>query len=68
MVVFESEKTFQFTSGLIIGLPILLGTIIAFLPADIMNTFPIVLKPILGNGFVVGVATALILEHVIFRK
>ena len=68
MVIFESEKAFQFTSGLIIGLPILLGTIIAFLPMGIMNTFPTVLKPILGNGFVVGVATALILEHVIFRK
>jgi xanthine/uracil permease len=68
MVVFESEKEFQFTSGLIIGLPILLGTIIAFLPAGIMNTFPSVLKPVLGNGFVVGVVTALILEHVIFRK
>jgi len=68
MVLFESEKTFQFTSGLVIGLPILLGTIIAFLPSGIMNTVPTFLKPVLGNGFVVGVIAALILEHVIFRK
>jgi xanthine/uracil permease len=68
MVVFESGKAFQFNSGLIIALPLLLGTIIAFLPVEIMNTFPTVLRPILGNGFVVGVFTALVLEHVIFRK
>jgi xanthine/uracil permease len=67
-VIFEAGKEFQFTDGLVIGLPILLGTIVAFLPAWILNTFPTILKPVLGNGFVVGVATALILEHVIFRK
>ena len=61
------EKGFQFESGLIIGLPVLFGTVIAFLPAAILDSFPVVLKPICGNGFVVGVVFALVLEHVIFR-
>jgi xanthine/uracil permease len=67
MVVFESKEGFQFFDGLILGLSVLLGTIIAFLPSEAVNTFPSVLKPILGNGFVVGVITALILEHLVFR-
>ena len=67
-IVFESGKAFQFTGGLIIGLPILLGTIVSFLPPAVMNTFPTALKPLVGNGFVVGVISALILEHGIFRE
>lgn len=59
---------FQLESGLIIGLPVLLGTVVAFLPPAILETFPVVLKPILGNGFVLGVVFALMLEHLIFRK
>ncbi len=66
-ILFESAEGFQIETGMIIGLPILLGTIIAFLPADILNAFPAVLRPILGNGFVVGISAALILEHLVFR-
>jgi xanthine/uracil permease len=68
MVLFESEKGFQFKDGLIIGLPILLGTMIAFLPDGMTTAFPNAVRPVLGNGFVMGVVTAVILEHVIFRK
>jgi len=57
-----------FENGLVIGLSVLLGTIVAFLPAQVVNTFPGFLRPILGNGFVAGVVSALILEHIIFRK
>ena len=61
-------KTFQFEDGLVIGLPVLLGTIISFLPADVLETFPVVLKPILGNGFVIGTAAAFLLDRAIFRR
>jgi xanthine/uracil permease len=47
---------------------VLLGTIIAFLPPEVLETFPTVLKPTLGNGFVVGVVAALALAHVLLRK
>ena len=62
------DRTFQFVDGLVIGLPVLLGTIISFLPADVSGTFPVVLKPILGNGFVVGTVAALLLDRAIFRR
>jgi xanthine/uracil permease len=62
------EERIQFDTALIIGLPLLLGTIVAFLPPDVLDTFPAVLKPILGNGFVVGVLSTLLLEHLILRQ
>jgi xanthine/uracil permease len=64
----ESPEGFQFETGLILGLPILLGTVTAFLPSDILDAFPAILWPIVGNGFVIGVTVALVLEHLIFRK
>ena len=68
MVAFESIKEFQIEDGLIIGLPLMLATIIAFLPAEFLYSFPSVLRPVLGNGFVVGITAALLMEHVIFKN
>ncbi|HBB18019.1 MAG TPA: xanthine permease [Syntrophus sp. (in: bacteria)] len=64
----EGKDRFDINGGLAIGLPVLLGTVVAFLPGTVIDTFPLALKPILGNGFVVGVAAALALEHVIFKR
>jgi xanthine/uracil permease len=62
------EKDFDLENGLIIGAPVLLGTIFSFLPPDVIHSLPVVLKPILGNGFVVGVITVFIMEHLIYRR
>jgi len=67
MLLFEEAQGFTFTGGLVVGLPLLLGTMIAFLPAEVVLTFPAILRPVLGNGFVMGVAAALILEHGVFH-
>lgn len=68
LMAFNSVGDFNFDSGLIIGLPIMLGVIISFLPAEVLNTFPVSLRPILGNGFVIGVLAVIVLEHVIYKK
>jgi xanthine/uracil permease len=65
-VLIQAEP-FQFRHGLVLGLPLLLGTIVAFLPPEVVATFPTVLRPVLGNGFVVGTAAVLLLEHLILR-
>lgn len=62
------REGFQFENGLVIGLSILLGTIVAFLPAQEISTLPPFLRPILGNGFVAGVVSALILEHIVVKR
>ncbi|KUO75297.1 MAG: xanthine permease [Desulfosporosinus sp. BRH_c37] len=65
--IVQSRK-YKFEYGLIIGLPIILGVIISYLPPAVLNTFPLILKPVLGNGFVVGVITVLIMEHIVFPQ
>jgi xanthine/uracil permease len=64
----EAPGGLDFETGLLIGLAILLGTITAFLPAEVLASFPTMLRPVLGNGFVVGVLAALMMEHLVFRK
>jgi xanthine/uracil permease len=56
---------FQIENGLVIGLSILLGTIVAFLPTQVINLLPPFLRPIFGNGFVVGIVSALVLERIL---
>jgi xanthine/uracil permease len=66
VVTFKGKESFDFTDGLVVGLPLLVGTIVAFLPATMVQTLPSALRPILGNGFVIGVVTVLLLEHLVF--
>lgn len=58
----------DFNGALTIGLPIMLALVVAFLPAEVSAALPAVLRPIVGNGFVMGVIVVLVMEHVIFRK
>ena len=68
LVAFESLRELTFDDGMIIGMPILIATVIAFMPAAFFQGFPGILRPIAGNGFVVGVIVVLLMEHGIFRK
>lgn len=56
-----------FNDGLIVGFPILIATILAFVPSEILETFPAVLRPIIGNGFVMGVILVILLEHLLLK-
>jgi xanthine/uracil permease len=67
-VAAEEKGRFDLEDGLVMGLPLLLGTIVSFLPATLVGSFPPLLRPIAGNGFLVGVVAVLVLEHIIFRK
>lgn len=58
----------SFNSGVICGLPIMVAIIVSFTPPHIVDQFPQVLKPLVGNGFVVSAMLVLVLEHVIFRE
>lgn len=65
MMAFRKVKNITFEGGLVIGLPLILGIIISFLPSEVTAMFPANLRPILGNGFVVGSLTVLILDHLV---
>ncbi len=68
VMVYDVKRGFHFENGLVIGLPLMLSIIISFLPDSALDTFPVVLRPLLGNGFVVGVFAVMIMEHLVFRK
>jgi xanthine/uracil permease len=59
----RAGKGVELESAVVIGLPVLMGTVISILPVRYLGGFPLFLRPLIGNGFVVGVLTALILEH-----
>jgi len=68
LVAVDIKGGFTFESGLIMSLPIMLSIITSYLPQDVVNSFPVSLRPVIGNGFVVGVLAVLIMEHIIYRK
>ncbi|MDD3069833.1 MAG: purine/pyrimidine permease, partial [Methanoculleus horonobensis] len=64
----ESGAVGTFDGGLIVGIPLLLGTLVAFLPPEVATGLPAMIRPLLTNGFVVGIVTVLVLEHIVYRR
>ena len=67
-VLKEPLLNYTFEGGLIIGVSILLGTITAFLPSHVVSVIPVLLRPLLANGFVVGITAAIFLEYIFTSK
>jgi xanthine/uracil permease len=67
-IVFRSKEDMTFENILVIGLPSLIGIIISFLPSTFLHSLPVAVRPLVGNGFVMGVLSALVMEHLIFQK
>lgn len=67
MLTKENTMT-TFNHGMIIGLPLMIALILSFAPEQILNQIPSLLRPIIGNGFVMGVLAVLVLEHILFRE
>jgi len=68
MMITEKKEAVKFNEGVIIGFPVLLAVLISFLPENVISGFPGILRPIIGNGFVMGVLSVIILEHWILKK
>lgn len=67
MLVREKAIT-DFDNGVVVGLPLMVALLLSFAPSGVLDLIPSLFRPIVGNGFVMGVVTVLILEHLIFRK
>ncbi len=57
-----------FKDGMVLGIPVMFTIIISFAPDGAFNTVPAILRPIIGNGFVMGIIIVLLLEHVLLRE
>ncbi|MBU2549768.1 MAG: purine/pyrimidine permease [Proteobacteria bacterium] len=53
---------------LIVGLPTLMGAMAAILPHAFLDLLPAAIRPLAGNGLIVGVVLVLLLEHVLLAK
>jgi len=53
---------------LVVGLPVMIGTLVAVVPPAFFAQFPVWVGTILGNGLVLGIILVLLLEHVLMRK
>ncbi len=66
-IIHSSKAVLSFRDGVILGIPIMLTLILSFVPAEAMQSVPSLLRPIVGNGFVMGIIVVLILEHLVLR-
>lgn len=63
----ENNVFTSLDDGVIIGMPIIIGTLVAFLPSTLSAQLPTIIRPIIANGFVMGILTVLLMEHIIYR-
>lgn len=63
----QEKAIVTFNNGLTIALPLMVGLLIGFAPGEAFAQISPLLRPIVGNSFVMGTLTALLLEHVLFK-
>ena len=54
--------------GLVVGLPLLLGTALPLLPPTFFKHLPILFAAVFRNGLTVGMLAVILLEHLIKGK
>ena len=66
-IINSTKAVLSFRDGLVLGIPIMLTLALSFAPQEAMDAIPSLLRPIVGNGFVMGVIVVLVLEHIVLR-
>ena len=64
----KQKAIFDFESAIVVSFPLMLAVLVSFLPVTVVESIPQIVRPILTNGFVMGVITVIVCEHFIFRK
>lgn len=64
----ERQAVSDFNDGASIGVALLAALIVSFMPAELIVQIPAFVRPIVGNGFIVGIITIIIMEYLIYRK
>jgi uracil permease len=52
----------------VVGIPLLLGTAVGFLPSSISDQLPGPLQVLVANSLIVGISLVLLLEHLLLRE
>ncbi|MCH3994494.1 MAG: purine/pyrimidine permease [Prevotella sp.] len=64
----QKKAAMDFDSCMIISVPLMIAMVAVFMPAQLTAAIPPILRPLLANGFVIGIVAVLIMEHIIYRK
>lgn len=67
-VITAGGKSMAGRDYLVVGLPVIIGTLVSALPPSFFAVLPASIGVIVGNGLVVGIVMVLILEHLLLRK
>jgi uracil permease len=67
-ILTRSNTPLKGRDQLVIGIPILLGGISSIAPGEFFTVLPLMFRPLLRNGLVVGIVMVFLLEHVILHK
>lgn len=63
-----SKAASSFQDGMVMALPICLCIVLTYAPAQAISAIPEMIRPIVGNGFVMGIIFIIMLEHIFLRK
>lgn len=66
-VLLADGKPLSVRQGLVVGASLTTGLVVSFIPPEAAQTLHPWLRPILGNGFMAGLALAFFMEHVVLR-
>ena len=62
-----TSAVMSFKDGLTLAIPIMFTIVLSFAPQSAMQTIPSLLRPIVGNGFVMGIIIIMLLEHLFLK-
>lgn len=68
VMMIEEKAVICYNDGIVIGLSIMIAVLVSIAPELAIAQIPDLVRPILGNSFVMGVITVMLLEHIIFKK
>ena len=66
-MIHTTNATPTFKDGVILAIPIMFTTILSFAPTEALSAIPALIRPIVGNGFVMGIILILLLEHLFLK-
>lgn len=67
-IINSTKAVLSFRDGLVLGIPVMLTFVLSFAPQEAMAAIPSLLRPIVGNGFVMGIIVIIILEHLVLKE
>lgn len=68
LAVIASGRSLTARDYFVVGIPVLLGTLLAFLPQSFIVSLSGMGRVFLGNGLISGIALVVFLEHVVFPQ